>query len=48
MKHGSGSKYGSSRKLTKRSNIMDAKNCLGRQGLAQNASQTFFDNTSVQ
>jgi len=23
-------------------------NCLGRQGLAQKVSQTFFDNTSVQ
>jgi len=28
--------------------IMHTKNCLGRQGLAQKASQTFFDNTSVQ
>jgi len=27
---------------------MHAKNCLRRQGLAQKASQTFFDNTSVQ
>jgi len=27
---------------------MHAKNHLGRQGLAQKASQTFFDNTSVQ
>jgi len=27
---------------------MYAKNCLGRQGLAQKASQTFFDNISVQ
>jgi len=26
---------------------MHAKNCLGRQGLALKASQTFFDNTSV-
>jgi len=27
---------------------MHAKNHLGRQGLAHKASQTFFDNTSVQ
>jgi len=27
---------------------MHTKNQLGRQGLAQKASQTFFDNTSVQ
>jgi len=27
---------------------MHAENHLGRQGLAQKASQTFFDNTSVQ
>jgi len=34
--------------LTFYSNIMHAKNHPGRQGLAQKASQTFFDNTSVQ
>jgi len=27
---------------------MHTKNCLKRQGLAQKASQTFFDNISVQ
>jgi len=35
------------RKLTKHYNITHAKNCLGRQGLAQKPSQT-FGNTSVQ
>jgi len=34
--------------FTKHSNITHAKNRLGRQGLAQKAPQTFFDNTSIQ
>jgi len=38
----------SSRKFKKHSTITHTKICLGRQGLAQKASQTFFDNTSVQ
>jgi len=33
--------------ILQNTNITHAKNRLGRQGLAQKASQTFFDNTSV-
>jgi len=41
-------RLGSSRKFTKHSNITHTKPLLGKQGLAQKASQTFFDNISVQ
>jgi len=40
--------YKSSRKFIEYSNIMHTKIHFGRQGLALKASQTFFDNTSVQ
>jgi len=33
--------------ILQNTNIMHHKNQLGRQGLAQKASQTFFDDTSV-
>jgi len=36
------------KKFTKHSNETHTKNHLGRQELAQKASQTFYDNTSVQ